>query len=101
MNKQDLVASLSAQLDLSKREAGTAIDTVFDSIARAVAKGEKVSIPGFGSFERRKRAARTARNPQTGAAIKVPATSVPAFKAGKGFKESVAGKKKSAATKKR
>jgi DNA-binding protein HU-beta len=101
MNKQDLVAQISAQLDLSKREAGDAVDAVFDSIARAVSKGEKVSIPGFGSFEKRKRAARTARNPQTGAAIKVPATSVPAFKAGKEFKESVAGKKKAAAKKKR
>ena len=94
MNKQDLVASLAAQLELSKREAGEAVDAVFDSIARAVSKGDKVSIPGFGSFEKRKRAARTARNPQTGATIKVPATSVPAFKAGKEFKESVAGKKK-------
>jgi DNA-binding protein HU-beta len=101
MNKQDLVAQISAQLELSKREAGDAVDAVFDSIARAVSKGEKVSIPGFGSFEKRKRAARTARNPQTGAAIKVPATSVPAFKAGKEFKESVAGKKKAAAKKKR
>jgi DNA-binding protein HU-beta len=97
MNKQDLVAQLSAQLDVSKREAGDAVDAVFDSIARAVAKGEKVAIPGFGSFEKRKRAARTARNPQTGAAIKVPATSVPAFKAGKEFKEAVSGKKKAAA----
>ena len=101
MNKQDLVAQLSAQLELSKREAGEAVDAVFDSIARAVSKGDKVSIPGFGSFEKRKRAARTARNPQTGAAIKVPATSVPAFKAGKEFKESVAGKKKKAAAKKK
>ena len=57
MNKQDLVASLATQLDLSKREAGDAVDAVFDSIARAVAKGDKVSIPGFGSFEKRKRAA--------------------------------------------
>lgn len=101
MNKQDLVASLAAQLELSKREAGDAVDAVFDSISRAVAKGDKVSIPGFGSFEKRKRAARTARNPQTGAPIKVAATSVPAFKAGKEFKEAVAGKKKAAAKKKR
>jgi DNA-binding protein HU-beta len=101
MNKQDLVASLATQLDLSKREASDAVDAVFDTVARAVAKGDKVSIPGFGSFEKRKRAARTARNPQTGATIKVAATSVPAFKAGKEFKENVAGKKKSAAKKKK
>ena len=63
MNKQDLVASLSAQFDVSKREAGDAVDAVFDSIAKAVAKGDKVAIPGFGSFEKRKRAARTAPQP--------------------------------------
>jgi DNA-binding protein HU-beta len=94
MNKQDLIAQVSAQLDLSKRQATDAVDAVFDTVAKAVAKGDKVSVPGFGSFEKRKRAARTARNPQTGAAIKVAATSVPAFKAGKEFKEAVAGKKK-------
>ncbi len=94
MNKQDLIAQVSAELDLSKREATDAVDTVIESIKRAVAKGDKVSIPGFGSFEKRKRNARTARNPQTGEAIKVAATSVPAFKAGKEFKEVVAGKKK-------
>ena len=100
MNKQDLIAQVSAKLDVSKREATDAVDTVFDSIAAAVAKGDKVAIPGFGSFEKRKRNARTARNPQTGAAIKVPATNVPAFKAGKEFKEKVSGKSKKAAPKK-
>jgi DNA-binding protein HU-beta len=97
MNKQDLIAEVSAKLDLSKRAATDAVDTVIDSIKRAVTKGDKVSLPGFGSFEKRKRAARTARNPQTGAAIKVPATSVPAFKAGSEFKAQVSGKSKSAA----
>ncbi len=97
MNKQDLVEQVAAQLDLSKRAATEAVDVVVDSIKRAVAKGDKVSIPGFGSFEKRARGARVARNPQTGAAIKVAATSVPAFKAGKEFKEQVAGKKKKAA----
>jgi DNA-binding protein HU-beta len=101
MNKQDLVATVAAELDLSKREASDAVDAVIDTIARSVAKGDKVSIPGFGSFEKRKRAARTARNPQTGAPIKIAATSVPAFKAGKEFKEAVAGKKKAAAKKKK
>jgi DNA-binding protein HU-beta len=97
MNKQELVEQVSKALELSKREATEALDTVIESIKRAVAKGEKVSLPGFGSFEKRHRGARTARNPQTGAAIKVAATSVPAFKAGKEFKEQVAGKKKAAA----
>jgi DNA-binding protein HU-beta len=96
MNKQDLIATVSNALELSKREATEAVDTVIESIKRAVAKGDKVSLPGFGSFEKRKRAARTARNPQTGAPIKIAATSVPAFKAGKEFKEQVAGKAKKA-----
>lgn len=94
MNKADLVAHVSTELDLTKRDATDAVDAVFDAIKRSVAKGDKVSIPGFGSFEKRKRAARTARNPQTGATIKVAATSVPAFKAGKEFKDAVAKKKR-------
>ena len=99
MNKQDLIAEVAAKLDLSKRAATEAVDTVVDTIKRAVAKGKKVSIPGFGSFEKRLRAPRTARNPQTGATIKVPATSVPAFKAGAEFKAQVSGKRKRAAKK--
>jgi DNA-binding protein HU-beta len=96
MNKQQLIAQVSAELELSKRAATDAVDAVIDSIARAVAKGEKVTLPGFGSFERRLRAPRTARNPQTGAAIRIPATAVPAFKAGKDFKDAVTGRKKRA-----
>jgi DNA-binding protein HU-beta len=99
VNKQDLVAEVAAKLDLSKRAATEAVDTVVDTIKRAVATGNKVSIPGFGSFEKRLRAPRTARNPQTGATIKVPATSVPAFKAGSEFRAQVSGKRKSAAKK--
>ena len=101
MNKQELIEQVSKTADLSKREAGEILDTVLDSIRRSVAKGDKVTLPGFGSFEKRARKARTARNPQTGATIKVPATSVPAFKAGKDFKDQVkGGAKKSAAKKK-
>ncbi len=94
MNKGDLIAQVSADADLSKRVATEAVDAVIDTIKRSVAKGEKVSIPGFGSFEKRLRAPRTARNPQTGAKIKIPATSVPAFKAGSEFKAQVSGKRK-------
>jgi DNA-binding protein HU-beta len=94
MNKGDLIAQVSADADLSKRVATEAVDAVIDAIKRSVAKGEKVSLPGFGSFEKRQRAPRTARNPQTGAKIKIPATSVPAFKAGSEFKAAVAGKRK-------
>ena len=99
MNKSDLVSRVSIDANLSKRDAEEALNGIIAAITGAVAKGEKVGIPGFGTFERRKRAARTARNPQTGATIKVAATSVPAFKAGQGFKEAVSGKKKAAAKK--
>ncbi len=94
MNKGDLIAQVSADADLSKRVATEAVDAVIDAIKRSVAKGEKVSLPGFGTFEKRARAPRTARNPQTGAKIKIPATSVPAFKAGSEFKQAVSGKRK-------
>lgn len=99
MNKSDLVTRVSVDAGISKREAGEAVDSVLGAVQRAVAKGEKVTLPGFGTFEKRKRAARTARNPQTGTTIKVPATSVPAFKPGQGFKDTVGGKKKKAAPK--
>jgi DNA-binding protein HU-beta len=93
VNKADLVARVSAQTGLSRRDADEAVNATLDAITAAVAKGERVALPGFGTFEARKRAARTARNPQTGAAIKVAPTTVPAFKAGQGFKQAVAGRK--------
>ena len=94
MNKTDLIARVSADAGISKREANEAVDAVLGAIQGAVAKGQNVTLPGFGTFEARKRAARTARNPQTGEAIQVKATTVPAFKAGQGFKTAVAKKKK-------
>lgn len=97
MNKSDLISRVSADADLSKREATEAVDAVLGAIQGAVSKGDKVTLPGFGTFEARKRSARTARNPQTGETIKVKATTVPAFKAGQAFKDAVSGKSKSAA----
>ena len=97
MNKSDLVSRVSIDAGLSKREATGAVDAVLGAIRSSVAKGDKVSLPGFGTFERRKRAARTARNPQTGATIKVAATSVPAFRPGAEFKAAVSGKGKAKA----
>lgn len=94
MNKGDLVAEVSEVADVSRRVANDAIDAVLDSIVRAVSRGEKVVLSGFGSFEKRLRAPRTARNPQTGEAIKLPATSVALFRPGQDFKEAVAGKKR-------
>ncbi len=91
MNKGELVDEVSALTDTSKRLASDVIDAVFASIARAIADGERVSITGFGSFEKRLRAPRTARNPRTNQKIKLPATSVPMFRPGRDLKAAVAG----------
>lgn len=93
LNKSDLISRVAAGTDLSKRQAGDALDVLLETIQGEVTKKNKVTIPGFGTFEARKRKARKGRNPQTGDEIKVPATTVPAFKAGQGFKDSVAKKK--------
>jgi len=89
VNKAELIEALATRLG-DKRAAGTALDAVLAEVQTAVAKGEKVSITGFGVFEKRVRAARMARNPRTGAAVRVKKTSVPAFRPGTGFKEMVA-----------
>ncbi len=87
MNKADLVDLVSERANLSKKESERAVNAVFDGVVEAVAKGEKVAIIGFGNFEKRHRAAKTGRNPSTGEEIQIPATNVPAFKAGKAFKD--------------
>ena len=94
MNKAELVAHVSVRSGLSKRSAAEAVEAVLAAIQGAVTRGEKVTLPGFGTFERRRRAARTARNPRSGKAVRVPATSVPAFRPGLGFKVAVSGKGK-------
>jgi DNA-binding protein HU-beta len=90
VNKSELVESIAEKVG-GRAAAAKAVDAVLDTIVAAVAAGERVGIVGFGTFEKRVRGARTARNIRTGAAIKVKATSVPAFRAGSGFKETVAG----------
>ena len=100
MNKSELVEAVAASANLSKVQAGEAVDAVINTIYAQVKKGEKVTIPGFGTFERRSRAARTARNPRTGEAIKVKAAKVPAFKVGATFKDVVNGTKAAPAAKK-
>ena len=87
MNKAQLIETLSHQFDGSKKEAAKAVDAVIDTIMRAVVAGEKVAIAGFGNFDKVVRKARTARNPLTGATVKVKATSVPKFKPALQFKE--------------
>jgi DNA-binding protein HU-beta len=89
VNKAELIDALAARLG-DKRSASDALDAVLAEIQTAVTKGDKVSITGFGVFEKRVRAARMARNPRTGEAVRVKKTSVPAFRPGSGFKETVA-----------
>jgi DNA-binding protein HU-beta len=93
MNKRDLVDAIADRMG-DKRTATEAVNAVLETIQRTVAKGDKVSITGFGVFEKTVRPARTARNPATGAAVKVPKTSVPKFRAGADFKAMVNAKKR-------
>lgn len=89
MNKSDLVDVIADAADVSKAAAGRALDAVTDSIAVALKNGDTVSIIGFGTFSVKERAARTGRNPQTGASIEIGASKTPAFKAGKALKDGV------------
>ena len=89
MNKSDLVAAIADGSGLTKVDAACALSATIGAISGALASGDKVSITGFGSFLVRSRAARSGRNPQTGATIHISASKVPAFKAGKLLKESV------------
>ncbi len=93
MNKAQLIEALAERLG-DKKTATDAVEGVTDIIVRNVNKGEKVNITGFGVFEKRARAARTARNPRTGETVKVKKTNVPAFRAGTQFKEVVGGQRK-------
>ncbi len=90
MNKGELIDQIAAKVNTTKKEADAILTAAIDVIMEAVADGEKVTLVGFGTFERRERQAREGRNPKTGKKLKIPATKVPAFSAGKQFKESVA-----------
>ena len=89
MNKTELVAAVAAKAELSKKDAEAAVNAVFDSVKDALAEGDKVSLIGFGTFSVKTRAARTGLNPRTKETIEIPESKVPAFKAGKGFKDVV------------
>ena len=89
MNKSDLVDAIAKSADISKAAAARALDATVDSIKKALKKGDTVSLVGFGTFKVGKRAARTGRNPRTGATIKIKAAKVPKFSAGKGLKDAV------------
>ena len=89
MNKVELINAVANKTGLTKKDADKAVAAVFASIEGALAAGEKVQLIGFGSFEVKERAARTGRNPQTGAAVKIAAAKIPAFKAGAALKKAV------------
>ena len=89
MNKAELVSKVAEKTGMSKKDADKAVAAVIDSIQDALQAGDKVQLVGFGTFETRERGARTGRNPRSGAAIQIPASKVPAFKAGKALKDAV------------
>lgn len=90
MNKSELVDAIAHKAAVTKKDADTVLSAVMDTIMDTVSSGDKVTLVGFGTFEARQRQAREGRNPSTGKPIKIPATTVPAFSAGKLFKEKVA-----------
>ncbi len=92
MNKTELVAALAEKAGVTKKDAEKVLGSFVEIVGASLKKGDKIQLVGFGTFEARKRAARTGKNPQTKQAIKIPATTVPAFKAGKALKDIVAGK---------
>ena len=87
MNKGELIDAVAEKAEVSKKDADAIVTATVEAIMAAVASGEKVALVGFGSFEPRERKAREGRNPQTGKSLNIPATTVPAFSAGKGFKQ--------------
>ena len=89
MNKTELIAAVANKTGLSKKDAEGAVKAFTDVVAEELKKGEKVQLVGFGTFEVSERAARTGRNPQTGAEMQIPASKAPKFKAGKALKDSV------------
>ncbi len=92
MNKGELVDSIATKASVTKKHADAVLTAAIETIMEAVSEGDKVTLVGFGSFERRERKAREGRNPKTGDKMQIPATLVPAFSAGKLFKDKVAPK---------
>ena len=89
MNKEELVAEISKKSKVTQKEANEVLSALIETVEKTVSKGKKVTLVGFGTWEARKRAARIGRNPQTGKELKIAAKTVPAFSAGKNFKELV------------
>ena len=91
MNKSELIDAIATSADLTKADAGRALDATIKAITGALASGDSVALIGFGTFSSKERAARTGHNPRSGEAIKIAAAKVPAFKAGKALKDAVNG----------
>lgn len=89
MNKSELIDAIASDADINKSDAGRALEATIDNITKALAKGDQVALVGFGTFSVKPRAARDGRNPQTGETIKIKASNVPGFKAGKALKDAV------------
>jgi len=89
MNKSELVDAIAKETGLSKKDSDAAVKAFVDTVTKALKKKDKVQLVGFGTFETVKRAARNGKNPQTGATIKIPASTAPKFKAGKALKDAV------------
>lgn len=89
MNKSELIDAIAASADITKADAGRALDAAVEAITQALKAGDQVTLVGFGTFLVKERAARTGRNPQTGKEITIAASKVPGFKAGKGLKDAV------------
>jgi DNA-binding protein HU-beta len=89
VNKSELIDAIAASADITKADAGRALDATVEAITNALKSGDQVTLVGFGTFQVKDRAARTGRNPRTGDEIKIAASKVPGFKAGKGLKDAV------------
>jgi len=89
MNKSELIDAIASKADLTKAQAGQALDALVEAVSESLKAGDNVTLVGFGTFGVKERPARTGRNPKTGAAIEIAASKVPAFKPGKGLKDAV------------
>lgn len=92
MNKTELVAVVAEKASMTKKDAGAALEATLNVIADAMANGDKVQLVGFGTFETKQRGERNGKNPRTGEPVKIPAVTVPSFKAGKNLKDAISGK---------
>lgn len=92
MNRSELVAAVAEKAEMTKKDTDKVLSALWDTIIAKVAEGDKIQLIGFGTFEQHTRAARQGHNPRTGETMEIPEMKVPAFKAGKAFKDAVAGK---------